>query len=339
MTIEAALPDLPAPKLMAVIATQTDVAKMGLDLDGVMTLVSERTRVITDATGAVVELADGEEMVYKAVAGAATGQLGLRLKRDGSLSGLCVESAKTLQCDDIESDPRVNREACRSVGVRSMIVVPLIHHGVAVGALKVFSPKPAAFGDSDIRVLGLMSELIAASMFHAVRFGADEMFRQATRDNLTGLANRALFYDRLRQGIANASRGGSRLGVVMIDMDGLKPINDVHGHRAGDAAIVEIAARIAKGSRNSDTVARLGGDEFAVLLFKVDAGDGARLAARRIADRCDKPWHFEGQPLKIGASVGLAVYPDDGDQPEVLIEKADQAMYEAKRAKKAGRGG
>lgn len=224
-------------QLLAVIRTQTEIARLGLDLNGVMALVAERAQLITGATGAVVELADGDDMVYRAVAGVASRMLGLRLSRKNSLSGLCVELASTLRCEDSETDARVDREACRKVGLRSMIVVPLIHNGDAVGAMKVFSSVPAAFGEGEVQTLGLMSELIAAAMYHAARFGVDELFRQATRDSLTGLANRAQFLDRLRHGIVKAKRDGVRLGVLMIDMDGLKPINDQHGHRAGDAAI------------------------------------------------------------------------------------------------------
>jgi diguanylate cyclase (GGDEF)-like protein len=325
--------DLTPAQFLSVIATQTEIAKLGLHLDGVMALVAERAQPITGASGAVVEMADGEDMVYEAAAGVAAGLLDLRLKRKNSLSCLCVELAATLQCDDSESDPRVDREACRRVGLRSMVVVPLIHHGRAIGALKVVSPRQAAFGESDVRLLSLMSELIAASMYHAATYGADELFRQATTDQLTGLANRALFFDRLRQGIVHAKREGARLGVVMIDMDGLKPINDRYGHRAGDAAIAEIGRRIAEGARKSDTVARLGGDEFAVLLLTVDSREGTLLAARRIAERCNRPFDFEGRRLPIGASLGIAIYPDDTEQPERLAEIADQAMYTAKRAK------
>src|SRR5262245_44639382 len=140
-------------QLLAVIRTQTEIAKLGLDLNGVMTLVAERALGATGATGAVVELAEGADLVYRAVAGTAAGMLGLRLNRKASLSGLCVESAATLRCDDTETDSRVDREACRKVGLRSMIVVPLIHHGDAVGALKVFSPALAAFGDREIQLL------------------------------------------------------------------------------------------------------------------------------------------------------------------------------------------
>jgi diguanylate cyclase (GGDEF)-like protein len=324
-----------ASQLMTVIATQTEIAKLGLDLNGVMTLVAERAQTLTRASGAVVEMAEGDEMVYRAVAGAASKSLGLRLKKNASLSGACVQSAATLRCDDSDTDGRVDRGACRSVGLRSMVVVPLIHLGEAVGALKVFAPTPSAFSERDSRVLSLMSDLIAAAMFHAVKYEANEIFRRATRDNLTGLANRALFYDRLRHGLEKARRLGSKLAVLMIDMDGLKPINDVFGHRAGDAAIKEIAARIAAEVRQSDTAARLGGDEFAIVLSSVGNRDSVLAAVRRIAARCDQLFGFEGQTLKIGASIGLSIYPDDGQQPDDLIEKADHSMYVVKREKRS----
>lgn len=327
-------PEPPARQLMAVIQTQTEIAKLGLDLHGVMTLVAERALAVTGATGAVVELAEGDHMVYRAVAGIASGMLGLRLSRQTSLSGLCVETATTLRCDDSEYDPRVDREACRKVGLRSMIVVPLIHHGEAVGALKVFSPMPSAFGPAEIQLLSLMSELIAAAMYHAARFGTDELFRRATRDSLTGLANRALFLDHLRHGIVKAKREGRSLGVVMLDMDGLKPINDQHGHRAGDAAIKEMADRIATEVRQSDTAARLGGDEFAVVLASVENRENALQVVGRITEACRRPFAFEGQLLPIGASCGVAIFPDDGEQPDALMEKADQAMYAVKRNRK-----
>ena len=236
-------------------------------------------------------------MVYRAVAGDAAGMLGVRLTREASLSGLCVESEETLRCDDSDVDPRVDREACRRVGLRSIVVVPLIHEGGAVGVLKVFSPEVAAFDAGDSRVLELMSELIAAAMFHATRYGVDELFRQATTDQLTGLANRALFMDRLRHAIASSYRTQRRLAVLMLDMDGLKPINDTFGHRAGDAALQELARRIAAELRQSDTVARFGGNDFAYLLSTVPDRESAQVVAQRIARRCDRPFDFEGQTL------------------------------------------
>jgi diguanylate cyclase (GGDEF)-like protein len=326
-------------QLLAIIRLQTEIAKLGLDLHAVMTLVAQQAQVITCATGAVVELAEGDEMVYRAVSRIASGLLGLRLSRTTNLSGLCVASAASLSDDETKTDSRVDREACQRVGIRSMVVVPLIHQEEAVGALKVLSPEPRRFGENDLQVLSLMSELIAASMYHAAKFGTDELFRRATTNPLTGLANRALFLDRLRCGIAESKRDGRHLGVMMVDIDGLKPINDHYGHGAGDAALKEIANRLLAETRRSDTVARLGGDEFALVLSTIENCETTLRVAQRMGDRCRQPFRFEGRTLAMGASIGVALCPEDGDQPDGLLETADRLMYAAKRAKKSAERG
>jgi diguanylate cyclase (GGDEF)-like protein len=323
--------------LMEIIRAQTEIAKLGMDLGAVMAFVAERVQQLTHAGGAIVELAEGDEMVYRAAAGMAANQLGLRLKRQGSMSGLCVAEGHPLQCDDSEIDPRVDREACRRVGLRSMVVSPLNHNGTTVGVLKIASSTANAFSQQHTQILTLMSELIAAAMFHAVKHETSELYHQATHDSLTGLANRALFYDRLRQSLAMARRKSGQIGILNLDMDGLKPINDQHGHRAGDAAIREIAQRISRGSRESDTVARLGGDEFGVILPEVTDRDSAATLARRIAEEIRLPFQFEDRPLPLDASIGIALFPDDGMEVETLIESADQSMYAIKRTRKNAR--
>ena len=328
----------PTPtQLLAIIRTQTEIAKLGLDLEGVMALVAREAQILTRASGAVVELAEGDDMVYRAVSGIAANQLGLRLKRATSLSGLTVATGAAMRCDDSEEDPRVDRAMCRRVGLRSMVVVPLAHAGSPVGALKVLGARPGAFGEADVKVLELMSELIGAAMFHAVQYGADELFRLATHDGLTGLPNRALFFDRLRHALAQGRREESSVGVLVLDMDGLKRINDEHGHRAGDAALRELAARLSGVLRQSDTVARLGGDEFGVILSRVEGREGAWVAAYRLGSELDRPMAFEGMRLSLSASIGVAVFPEDGDQPEALVETADQAMYAIKRQRSPAR--
>src|SRR6185369_10554343 len=117
--------ELSSDILMAIIQTQTEIAKLGLDLGAMMELVAEHIQLLTNAQGAIVELVEGDEMVYRAAAGMAGSQLGLRLKREGSLSGLAVASGEILHCRDSETDPRVDLAACRRVGVRSMVVAPL----------------------------------------------------------------------------------------------------------------------------------------------------------------------------------------------------------------------
>lgn len=322
-------------RLRAIIHTQTEIARQGLDLGSVMALVAERAQALTGAAGAVIEMAEGQDMVYRAACGIAADQLGLRLPRDTSLSGLCVAQNRPLQCEDSECDPRVNREACRKVGLRSMVVVPLMHGDITVGALKVVGAQPQAFGAHDVETLTLISGLAAASMFHAVRYGASELFHRATHDPLTGLPNRALFYDRLRQTMAQAQRARSQVALVNFDLDGLKVINDRWGHRAGDAAIREAAERLRRTLRATDTPARLGGDEFAVIMVPVDGSQGAQVASQRLARRIGAPFSFEDRALDLKTSVGVSVFPDDGADIERLVDLADQRMYADKRARRA----
>jgi diguanylate cyclase (GGDEF)-like protein len=320
--------------LLEIIKIQTDIAKLGLDLSGVMNLVTQRAQLLTGASGAVIELAEGSEMVYRATAGMAEPQLGLRLNRAGSMSGLCVETRQILRCDDSDTDNRVDREACRKVGLRSMLVVPLNHLDSTVGVLKVLAPSVNAFSVADTQVLGLMSELIAAAMFHAAKFETSDLYHRATHDALTGLANRALFFDRLRQCMVQAERYSQRVGILNLDMDGLKPINDQFGHLAGDAAIKELATRINDATRKSDTVARVGGDEFGVILSRVDDLKGIEQQQRRLTEKIGRPFQFQNHQLPLAASIGCAVFPDDGTKMDDLLEKADQSMYEMKRSRK-----
>ena len=320
--------------LLKIIQTQTEIAKSGLDLGGVMSFVADRVQHLTHATGAIVELAEGNEMVYRAAVGMARSQLGLRLQRQGSLSGLCVEQGRALRCDDAELDDRVDREACRKVGLRSMVVVPLSHEGISVGVLKIASPSANAFTEQHVLILELMSDLIAAAMFQAVKYGTHELYHQATHDSMTGLANRALFYDRLRQCLSLAHRRALQIAVLNLDMDGLKPINDRHGHRVGDEAIRETARRIKKTSRESDTVARLGGDEFAVILSDVRGRDGTKRFVERMERVVSQPFVFEGKSLSLHTSVGAAIFPEDGTEIDALLHAADQSMYHLKRGRK-----
>lgn len=155
----------------------------------------------------------------------------------------------------------------------------------------------------------------------------------AYHDALTRLPNRTLLSDRMKQALARASRNDTRVAVCYLDLDGFKIVNDMHGHRAGDKLLSQVARRLESSVRAEDTVARLGGDEFVVLLTDLTDAleEGAILP--RILERLSEPCTLdEGKSASVSASIGVAVFPGDGSDPDSLIRQADQAMYEAKQA-------
>ena len=164
------------------------------------------------------------------------------------------------------------------------------------------------------------------------RLRREEMMeRLAYRDELTGLPNRTALTERLGLELAHARRAEERLGVVFVDLDGFKAINDVHGHRAGDEFLRVAAARMRSALREVDTIARLGGDEFTVLLPGLTSVRDAELVAERLVESLAEPVLFEGAELSASASLGIAIHPDDGADADTLLRRADEAMYRAKQ--------
>lgn len=323
--------NLPCDKLLEIIKIQTEVVQKGMDLCGIMDLVTHRAQQITNAHGACVELIVKNELIYSASSGFAEHFLGLRLSTRNSLSGECIKLRTTLICSNIEEDSRVNKTACRKIGLKSMIVTPLICGKDVVGVLKVLSANVDHFTDNNINILELMSGLIAAAMYNVMRNEENELYYKATHDSLTGISNRSLFYDRLRQKLSHALMDDERFGIISLDMDGLKEINDTCGHRAGDAAIKEVALRIKKTLREYDTVSRLGGDEFAIIATTASEKKDLLSMIKRIECVIMKPFEFEGRKIKLSVSMGYALFPEDGVELEEFIEKADKMMYEMKK--------
>jgi diguanylate cyclase (GGDEF)-like protein/PAS domain S-box-containing protein len=160
---------------------------------------------------------------------------------------------------------------------------------------------------------------------------AEEMiYHQAYHDLLTGLPNRLLFKDHLALAIAQAKRGGELLAVMFLDLDRFKSVNDSLGHVIGDQLLQHVAARLSSCVREGDTLARFGGDEFTLLLPRVSDREAVANTARKILALLQKPFFLAGQEICTGASVGIAVYPEDGDHMDALIKSADIAMYEVK---------
>ena len=162
----------------------------------------------------------------------------------------------------------------------------------------------------------------------------EQLAHMAHFDSLTGLPNRALFFDRTSQAIALARREERRCGVMFIDLDGFKDINDTYGHETGDQLLCLVAENIRSILRESDSVARMGGDEFTVILATLKERKDAAHVAENILARLSQPMIIGSAECRIGASIGISIFPDDADDAERLLHGADTAMYEVKRSGK-----
>lgn len=188
---------------------------------------------------------------------------------------------------------------------------------------------------TDPRVLAAAHAVVRATcdgnLVRMARVFDEHLRRVALHDQLTGLPNRTLLYDRLAHAVAGARREQRSLAVLLVDLDGFKQINDGFGHRQGDDALAEAARRLHGAVRAADTVARLGGDEFVAILPGADRSTAVGIAERMLAD-LSQPMQVAGSTVVLSASVGIALHPGDGAEPDPLLLSADHAMYVAKRA-------
>ena len=163
----------------------------------------------------------------------------------------------------------------------------------------------------------------------------EKIQQMAFHDSLTGLPNRKLFSDRLGIVLAQAKRNKKKVGIVMLDLDNFKDVNDTLGHDVGDTFLKAVAERLSVTLRKSDTVARFGGDEFVLIFPDMEVIEEAIQVVQKIIDRFHKPFLIDTHQLVVTTSIGIAVYPNDGMDEEILMKNADFAMYQAKQAGRA----
>jgi len=161
-----------------------------------------------------------------------------------------------------------------------------------------------------------------------------DLFRSANFDKLTGIPNRSLLFEKLKTSIDESNRNDQKFVLLFMDLDGFKAVNDNAGHDVGDSMLIKAAKRIQNCVRDTDLVARYGGDEFTVVLPNIKALKDAGTIAQKIIKNISEPFLIKSCKHQIGVSIGISVFPDDGTAMEVLLNKADQAMY---RAKKGGK--
>ncbi len=186
-------------------------------------------------------------------------------------------------------------------------------------------------GEVEFDKAGRVQLVAGTTLDITARIRAESEIQQLINyDNLTGLPNRSMLHDRLRLAIAQAARDQKLVGVLLLDLDRFKGINEALGHRAGDKLLKTVAKRLSACVRESDTLARLGGDEFVAILIGVASEDGITTVAKKILGLIAEPVYIEGHEIYTSGSIGIAVYPMDGDDSHTLLKHADLAMYQAK---------
>jgi diguanylate cyclase (GGDEF)-like protein len=283
-----------------------------------------------------------------------------RIKPDPkrSYAAASMQGKKAVFVPDTDHPPEglIDGEAVRyGPPAGSLVVLPLVIDERAIGVLTVQSKERGAITARHLSLVEALAPYVAISIENSLIHDrlstlnrsitgekeelekeAVSIIHLANHDPLTGLPNRRLLFELLQKTFDIALRNGTKVGVIYIDLDDFKPINDGLGHLAGDRALVAIAGRLRATLRAADTVARVGGDEFvAVLASMKDREDIAR-TAEKILEAGAKPFEIDGASCKVGFSMGIAVFPDDGSSIERIVGAADSAMYSVKRGKKNG---
>ncbi len=235
---------------------------------------------------------------------------------------------------DVASDPELGAllDTIDREGIKSLAFFPLRNQGQLIGKLMIYYNSSHVFTDDEVQLAQTITSHVA---FAIRRRQSEERIRElAYHDELTGLPNRLLLNDRLGQALAQARRSEKGIALASLDLDRFKVVNDTMGHSGGDALLQATAERLTSALRESDTVARIGGDEFLMVLPGLSQeNDLARIAEKLVAEM-RRPFLIDGQEIQCTASLGLSIYPEDGQDADTLRRNADIALY---RAKESGR--
>jgi diguanylate cyclase (GGDEF)-like protein/PAS domain S-box-containing protein len=255
------------------------------------------------------------------------------MPQDPGLAARVLHDRTPVVINDIAADPRVVfKSAALARGFRSCVLMPLLVGQESAGVLTLYSAETGVFGEEEMRLLNDLAGDIGLAMAYIEK--EEKLNFLAYYDELTGLCNRSVLVQRLKQEITYANRRNRRAAVLFIDLDNFKWVNDTLGHSAGDTLLAMVASRLLAAVREQDTVARLGGDEFVMVLADQEPGDNLSAAVERILTAVSRPVQFDSGEVDVSCSIGVSLYPDDGMDAETLIKNADVAMY---RAKELGR--
>ncbi|MGQ0524633.1 MAG: diguanylate cyclase domain-containing protein [Betaproteobacteria bacterium] len=246
-----------------------------------------------------------------------------------SVIGRAVRSRREIVVNEIHSEPHVGlQDRVLQHGCGAMIALPLIAEDEVMGFWVIYAAERGFFGAEETRLLCDVAADVSFALDYIAK--QEKLNELAYYDVLTGLSNRNLMHEHLRQALAHAARNDRMVGVVFIDLDRFKWVNDTFGHSGGDRLLKEIAERIASCTREGDIVSRHGGDEFIMVLPDQPSRESATPVLQRVLESISRPVAIDGYEVCVSCSIGAAFFPDDGADAETLLRNADAAMYQAK---------
>ncbi|SHE73515.1 EAL and GGDEF domain-containing protein [Desulforamulus putei] len=326
---------------------ETALALMNrLNLDELLEAIASRAAALLGTEHGWIYLVttDRSEIVLRLGIGIYKKFAGFRMRTGEGLSGKVWETGEPIIIDDYSTwsgrSPNFNVP-----DVHGAVAVPLKSGQEVIGVIGMaFLEEEKIIGSEHLSLLTGFAQLASIALDNARLYNAaqqelaerrrmEEILRHmAYHDSLTGLPNRLLFNDRLSVAIIQAGRNRKMLAVMFLDLDYFKLVNDTLGHDIGDRLLKGIANRLTRLLRKGDTIARIGGDEFAILLNDITRHEGASTVAQKIIDTLKEPWIIGSHEFHITTSIGIALYPNDGEDVETLMKNADAAMYHAKEA-------
>ncbi|HEY0481793.1 MAG TPA: sensor domain-containing diguanylate cyclase [Kofleriaceae bacterium] len=311
------------PRLLAIIELQNAIAAAAMTAEEVMHIAAERAASLLSAAAAVVALAEGDEIVYRAVVGAEppllAAEAGRRVPRAHSLAGRCVAERRALRIDDAATEPEAAAELCASGTAASLAYVPLLYGETAVGALGVVARGTSAFGDEDVETLRVLAQIVAIALHRAYTYPRPRY--DGLQDALTNLGNRRAFEQRLEAELNRNRRFGHSFSLGLIELEGLETAIDRLGQAAGDEMLCRVATILKQHTRMIDGCFRIAADGLAIVMPGTSL-EGAQIVAERCRAHATESRACDGA-VRLGFGVVAAEVNDTAAQ---IVERASAAL-------------